>query len=176
VRRPFDLKVFEFRCDSLLQLFAQGAEGAPACTARAIAHARPKPWTFEPDLAEDCSYDNRSTILVVEWSAAAATVVLRTKVACRLAGDEDRLGCGQQLTSLFQGKAQLLEIFVRPLDDRHFDGFAWRTTVPVLQARFDDYSHGVASLMNEMPVKPSHPIVDDECFNKPFLPRFGPLS
>lgn len=145
------MKVFELRGDSFLQLFAQGTERLPTGFTRAIADAGPKPWAFEPDLPEYRPYNNRSPILVVERRAAAATVVLPPKVSRRLARDDGRLSGGQQLASLLQRKAQLLEIFVRPIDHGNLNGFGWRTTVPILQTRFDDYSHGVASLVTECP-------------------------
>jgi hypothetical protein len=146
------LKVFGLRGDSLLQRFAQGAKGMRTHALRAIAYAGPKPWTSEPDLAEYRSYDNRSTILVVAWRVAAATVVLHPKIFYRLVGDDDRLHCGQHVASVLQRKAQLLEIFVRPIDDSNFDWLAGLTTLPILQAGFDDYSHEVASRVNELPV------------------------
>jgi hypothetical protein len=71
------------------------------------------------------------------------------------------LSCGQQLASLLQRKAQLLEIVVSPIDDGNADRFCWRVGLLALQACFDDYSHDAASIVNEMPVKPFRTILDD---------------
>src|SRR5208337_57412 len=97
-----------------------------ARTPRPVAAARPKPGTGQGDLTEYRPNDDGSAILVLQRRKAAAAIVRCLQPPRRLPENQRRLCCRWQLPTLLQGKPQLIQILVRPIENGNLYGLAWR--------------------------------------------------